>query len=178
MKTSDYHFITHWHVEATAEEVYDIISNADKLSEWWPSVYLSVKTVEKGGEGGINKLVSLYTKGWLPYTLKWQFRVIKIQRPTTLAIEAIGDFVGTGTWTITPADSGCSITYDWQIEAKKPLLRRLSGLLKPIFSANHHWAMARGEESLKLELLRRKGLPVGPPRGPTFPHNLTNNEVL
>jgi hypothetical protein len=28
--------------------------------------------------------------------------------------------------------------------------------MKPIFSANHHWAMARGEESLLLELERRR----------------------
>jgi hypothetical protein len=27
--------------------------------------------------------------------------------------------------------------------------------MKPIFSANHRWAMAKGEESLKLELARR-----------------------
>ena len=38
----------------------------------------------------------------------------------------------------------------------KPLLRRLSWLLKPVFAANHHWAMARGEESLALELRRRR----------------------
>jgi hypothetical protein len=28
--------------------------------------------------------------------------------------------------------------------------------MKPIFSANHHWAMRMGEESLKLELQRRQ----------------------
>jgi hypothetical protein len=27
--------------------------------------------------------------------------------------------------------------------------------LRPIFAANHRWAMARGEESLRLELARR-----------------------
>ena len=27
--------------------------------------------------------------------------------------------------------------------------------MKPIFSANHRWAMKKGEESLKLELARR-----------------------
>ncbi len=27
--------------------------------------------------------------------------------------------------------------------------------MKPLFSANHRWAMAKGEESLKLELSRR-----------------------
>jgi hypothetical protein len=51
--------------------------------------------------------------------------------------------------------------------------------MKPIFKANHHWAMARGEESLKLELARRHaaGDPtleavIPAPPGPTFPHNL------
>ena len=29
--------------------------------------------------------------------------------------------------------------------------------MKPIFGANHRWAMGRGEESLKLELARRQG---------------------
>jgi hypothetical protein len=50
--------------------------------------------------------------------------------------------------------------------------------MKPIFSANHRWAMARGEESLKLEIARRHArtpeeearIPQPPP--PTFPHNL------
>jgi hypothetical protein len=31
-------------------------------------------------------------------------------------------------------------------------LRYLSFLFKPFFSANHRWAMARGEESLRREL--------------------------
>ena len=45
--------------------------------------------------------------------------------------------------------------YDWKIRADKPLLKYGSFLMKPIFSANHRWAMAKGEESLKLELARR-----------------------
>jgi hypothetical protein len=46
--------------------------------------------------------------------------------------------------------------------------------MKPIFAANHHWAMAKGEESLKLELLRRRAATpedaakVPPPPPPTF----------
>jgi hypothetical protein len=47
-----------------------------------------------------------------------------------------------------------NIAYDWRIRAEKPLLRYLSFLFKPVFSANHRWATARGEESLKAELAR------------------------
>src|SRR5579859_6561859 len=34
-------------------------------------------------------------------------------------------------------------------------MRDLSFLLRPVFAANDDWAMARGEESLRLELERR-----------------------
>jgi hypothetical protein len=46
------------------------------------------------------------------------------------------------------------ITYDWRIRAEKPLLRSLSFLLKPIFSANHRRAMNQGEVCLRRELAR------------------------
>jgi hypothetical protein len=49
-----------------------------------------------------------------------------------------------------------NVTYDWTIRDNKPLIEKLSFLLKPIFRSNHNWTMKRGEESLKLELLRRR----------------------
>jgi len=55
-----------------------------------------------------------------------------------------------------PDGDWLNVTYDWKIRAEKPLLRLLSPVLKPIFAMNHRWAMARGEESLRLELLRRR----------------------
>jgi hypothetical protein len=48
------------------------------------------------------------------------------------------------------------VTYDWTIRANKPIIDKLSFLLKPIFRSNHNWTMKRGEESLKIELLRRR----------------------
>lgn len=44
----------------------------------------------------------------------------------------------------------------WRVSAAKPLLRYLSFLLKPVFAANHRWAMKKGEESLRIEIARRK----------------------
>lgn len=174
-----YHFITHWHVEATCEEVYRILEDVEALSQWWPSVYLEVKQLEKGRPGGVGKVVSLFTKGWLPYTLRWQFNVTETHFPTGFALEAVGDFAGTGVWTFKQTDAThCEITYDWRINAEKPLLKMLTFLLRPIFSANHLWAMRKGEESLKLELRRRRAetdaerAAIPEPPGPTFPHNL------
>lgn len=116
------------------------------MPRWWPSVYLEV---EKRGD-----VVELLTKGWLPYKLRWSFRVVET-RSDGFAIEAFGDFVGRGEWLFVQDGGEVDITYDWRIRAEKPLLRIFSPILKPIFSWNHRWAMARGEESLVRELARR-----------------------
>jgi len=149
--SNEYHFVSHWRVESTIEEVSDVLSNAPGLARWWPSVYLNVKQAEPGGP------VELLTKGRLPYTLHWFFRVTESRRPHGFSIEAWGDFEGRGAWTFQQDGPFVNISYDWRIRAEKPLLRYLSFLLKPVFSANHRWAMARGEESLKVELGRRAG---------------------
>ena len=86
-------------------------------------------------------MVSLYTKGWLPHTLRWQFRVTKNSYPDGFELEALGDFVGPGVWTFRQAGPTVEIEYLWEVMADKPLLRRLSWLFKPVFAANHRWAM-------------------------------------
>jgi hypothetical protein len=156
MRTNEYLYITHWQVKGTFEEVAEIISQATELVRWWPSVYLDVQELEPGDERGIGKIVSLYTKGWLPYTLRWTFRVTESSYPYGFKLEAWGDLVGRGIWTFEQQGEYTHVGYDWKINAEKPLLRYLSFLLKPIFGANQHWAMRRGEESLKLELILRR----------------------
>ena len=51
MPNNEYHFITHWRVEGTINEVADILKAADELPRWWPSVYLNVKVLEPGRQG-------------------------------------------------------------------------------------------------------------------------------
>jgi hypothetical protein len=93
-------------------------------------------------------------------------------------MEATGDLEGTGIWNFEQDGAHVNITYDWTIRANKPIVQKLSFLLKPIFRSNHDWTMKRGEKSLKLELLRRRARTPGEtarvpaPPGPAFPHNL------
>lgn len=175
MASNDYHFITHWRVEGTLEEVSDILGDPLSLARWWPSVYLDVHVLEPGDERGVGRRVALYTKGWLPYTLRWQFVVTDVRYPHGFSLEATGDFIGRGIWTFAQDGPWVTLTYDWLIRADKLLLRYGSFLMKPIFAANHRWAMARGEASLRLELARRHARTpeerarIPAPPGPTWP---------
>jgi len=186
MASNEYHFVTTWRIPATPREISEVLGDAPDLARWWPSVYLQVREVAPGDASGVGKVVSLWTKGLLPYTLRWQFTVTESRPPTGFRLDADGDFIGVGIWTLEsvagPDDPGgpaTTVTYDWTVIAEKGVLKRFSGVMKPIFSANHHWAMRRGEESLRLEIARRHGASdpavaamIPPPPGPTFPHNL------
>jgi hypothetical protein len=136
--------------------VADVLGDPLALPRWWPSVYLDVWQVRPPDENGVGGRVKLHTKGWLPYTLRWQFEIVESRYPNGFTLIATGDFDGRGAWTFEQNGPFVDLTYDWRLRAEKPLLRNLSFLLKPIFEANHRWAMERGEESLKLELARRR----------------------
>lgn len=172
--SNEYYFVTRWCVPGRAEEVSNLLQDAAGLPRWWPSVYLDVQVLDPGDANGVGKHVRVLSKGWLPYKLRWEFRVTESQHPHGFAITAAGDFVGTGRWTLAQEGTYVVAVYDWKLLAEKPLLRWLSFVFKPLFEANHHWAMARGEESLRLELSRREARqrvasePIPPPPGPTF----------
>ena len=175
MMVSDYEFFTEWRVAGTVEEVKAVLGDGLSLTRWWPSVYLSVVQVAEGGPDGLGAALDLHTKGWAPYTLRWTLRITAPITDDGFALEATGDLEGTGRWTFRQDGPEVSITYDWRISATKPLLRRLSWLLRPAFSANHRWAMKRGEESLRLELRRRRAPagPLPPPPPATFTRRRT-----
>ena len=169
---NQYHFITTWRVPGLAGEVADILREPLDLVRWWPAVYLEAQEIEPGGQDGIGRRISLRTKGWLPYTLVWEFVVTENRYPSRFALDAYGDFVGTGVWTIEQDGEWVKATYDWRIRAEKPLVRALAPIVRPLLEANHRWAMAQGDESLRLELARRRAATpatraaVPPPPGP------------
>lgn len=156
MSANEYHFVSRWRVEGTCGEVADVIGDPLSLARWWPAVYLAVEEIRPPDATGVGRRVRLHTRGWLPYTLRWEFEVVESRYPYGLALTATGDFNGRGVWTFAQDGPDVDVTYDWRISAEKPLLRSLSFLLKPVFAANHRWAMAQGEVSLALELARRR----------------------
>jgi hypothetical protein len=169
-----YRFVTVWRVPGTVAEVRAVLSDGASLPRWWPSVYLDVVPRADGDPDGVGRTVEVFTKGWLPYTLRWTLRITEPMTDTGFALAASGDLAGTGRWTFRPDGPEVVITYDWQVTATKPLVKRLSRLLRPAFEANHRWAMSRGEESLALELRRRRAAgpaeraAVPPPPAVTF----------
>src|SRR5690242_7904251 len=94
MTNNEYQFLTAWQMHATAQEIVDVLSDAADLPRWWPSVYLRADVVEPGDDIGVGRVIDLWTKGWLPYTLRWRFTVVDSDPPRSFRLDADGDFVG------------------------------------------------------------------------------------
>lgn len=162
MPANEYQFLTEWRVAATCELLYEILKEGKDYPRWWPEVYLDAQSHPSGRADHVGDRVDFFTRGWLPYRLHWTAEVVRHERPHLIEIKATGDFVGRGVWQLTPDGTTTRVTFDWRLRADKPLLRWLSPVCKPIFKWNHHWAMARGFESLRHEAARRAALATAP----------------
>jgi hypothetical protein len=154
MKSREFHIPTTWRVRASAARVFDVLSKPHDFVRWWPDVYLTVREVKAGDETGVGRVVDLHTKGWLPYRLNWQAEVVAIDKPQSMSLRAGGDLEGHGEWRIEQHGEWTEARYDWTVLVTQPWMVALAPLLKPVFVANHRWAMRRGLEGLQRELER------------------------
>src|SRR5260370_15776367 len=103
MVAPEYHFTTHWKIKGTAREVADVLGDPLGLVRWWPSVYLEVRELDAGDPvTHVGRVIDLYTKGWLPYTLRWRFKGTESRGVDGFTLVADCDFLGTGVGALAP----------------------------------------------------------------------------
>jgi hypothetical protein len=172
MAWNEYHFVDDWRVRGTCEEVDAVLSDAASYPRWWPSTYREVVLIEEAPPGGVGELGRITASGWLPYRLRFRYRVVEAHRPYGFTLQVRGDLTGRGEWSFRQDGDHVAITFDWRVRARKPVVRLLSPLLKPLFRSNHAWTMRKGERSLRLELRHRRATSdeerdaIPPPPGP------------
>lgn len=150
MGARDYHFITHWRVEADAVEVYDLLSRPENFYRWMKSFpLLRVEPMTPGGPKGTGRTERFTVKSFLPYTLCWEMECVEAEPPHRFTSIARGDLSGRGIWTFIQKRIWTEITFDWKITVQKPLLRYTSFFLRPIFQWNHDWIMERWQNDLQ-----------------------------
>lgn len=93
-----YRLLTTWLLEAPRETVWDAIYDAESWPEWWRGV----GRTEVGDE-------RLWRSAWrsvLPYTLEFEFEIVRNERPNLLVGEARGELAGTASGASTRARWG------------------------------------------------------------------------
>jgi Polyketide cyclase / dehydrase and lipid transport len=160
---ADYHFVSRWQIQAPIERVWDEIYHAERWPSWWKYVD-SVQELEPGGSDGVGARFRLVFRTALPYALGFDVGLTSVRPPRTLVAEATGELEGTGRWTLTPAEGGTLVRYDWDIRTTRWWMNLLAPLARPAFRWNHDQLMREGGESLARRLGADLLLPDGTPR--------------
>ena len=148
---AEYHFVSIWQIQAPMKRVWEEIYHAERWPSWWKYV-VGVDELEPGAADGVGKRLHLLFRTRLPYTLGFDVRVTRVQPPSELVAEATGELEGTGRWTLTSADGGTRVRYNWDIRTTRRWMNLLAPVARPVFSWNHDELMREGAQSLARRL--------------------------
>lgn len=157
---ADYQFSTIWRVEASVQEVWEILCHPDLWPEWWESLEQIIE-LKKGDVRGIGALHRYTWKGALPYRLTFDIHVLTIQPLCLLEGEASGEVEGRGVWSLTERGRETIVRYDWDIRTNARWMNVLAPLAGPVFRWNHDRVMRDGAKGLARRLGRRVEVSVG-----------------
>jgi uncharacterized protein YndB with AHSA1/START domain len=150
---SEYVFIDEWDVDAPQERVFQALADSRTYPEWWTPTY---KQVESDGPPEVGRTSRQRFKGNLPYTLSTESTITRMEPPKEFVVEVDGDLRGRGVWTLTPRDGKVHVRFDWRVFADRPLIRRLTPILRPLFRWNHNVAIKAAMRGLE-PYARREG---------------------
>ena len=161
---AQYHFVTHWHVDAPIGDVFEAIFHSERWPSWWKGV-LQVTELVPGDADGIGLKRRYVWKSLLPYRLGFDVTVTRIERPNVLEGAASGELAGTGRWDIRDAPAGgTDVTYFWDVRTTRTWMNVLGPLARPAFRWNHDYVMRDGGRGLAKLL---EGHTMSAVQGPT-----------
>lgn len=147
---ASYEFLTTWCVDAPIESVFDALNDAAGYPRWWKGVQ-SVEVLEPGDQTSVGELDHFVWRSVLPYSLGFDLRVTRVERPFLIEGHACGELEGVGTWRLYEGQ-GTAIVYDWRVRTTKWWMNLLGPLARPAFSWNHDVVMRQGANGLAGEL--------------------------
>lgn len=155
-RTNEYRFVEHWSVPGfRPNEVYDVLSRAKLLPEWWKGVYLEAHPLD-GDEPRVGARSKVKARGFLPYTLQFVLTATALEPGRLVETRAEGDFDGTWRAEILEDGDGTRVDITWTTSVNKPLVRMLSPVLRPLFRKNHDWTTVKGERGLNSYLVAQR----------------------
>ncbi len=151
---STYSFLSVWELEASIEEVWEVIRQADGYSEWWSYIAESSQ-LEPGDADGIGALSRSVWRSALPYGFVIDTQAVRVERPHLLELAASGGLVGTGRWELSSDGPITRVDYHWNVRTTAKWMDVVAPLARPAFAWNHGIIMRSGGEGLAQRLNAR-----------------------
>ncbi len=147
---SRYRFRDTWVLPASPKAVFEAVVDLAAYPLWWRDVR-SVSQID-------DDTAELVCRSRLPYELKLRMhREQQDEGSGRVRVLLSGDLEGTLAGDLRPAAGGTLLEITQVVEARKPLLRKLDRVARPVFRINHALMMRRGQQGLRGYLLASTG---------------------
>ncbi|CAN5475905.1 SRPBCC family protein [soil metagenome] len=149
---SDYEFITVWNLDAPVERVWSVIEDAEAWPEWWKGV-VSIDRLKDGDEDGVGSIRKTVWKSALPYKLRFDSEVTRVEKLKLIEARAYGELDGNGLWQFDSlGPDKTRVQYKWRVQTTKAWMNILAPVARPFFRWNHDIIMGWGEDGIERRL--------------------------
>jgi hypothetical protein len=100
----------------------------------------------------VGQLARYSWRSVLPYTLRFDARVARIEPPYLMEGHASGELEGVGIWRLFEGPESTAVLYSWRVRTTKAWMNALGPLARPAFHWNHDRVMAQGGVGLARRL--------------------------
>ena len=141
-----YSFLTTWILDAPREDVWQAIYEIER----WPERWRGVRRVERVEQGAADGIGALYRHDWrsvIPYPVRFEARITRIEPRDLIEAQAHGELAGTGRWRFY-GERETTVTYEWNVRTTTPWMNLVAPVARPIFRWNHNVVMHQGGEGL------------------------------
>jgi len=141
-----YSFLTTWILEASRDDVWRAIYEIER----WPEGWRGVRSVEQLEEGDVSGIGALYRHEWrsvIPYPVRFDARITRIEPLDLIEADAHGELAGVGRWRFF-GERETTVTYEWNVRTTQRWMNLVAPLARPIFRGNHNVVMQQGGRGL------------------------------
>lgn len=168
-----YRLFTTWRIESPVADVYHAIRDSTNWPLWWPGVE-QVLDLEPGDDSGLGRVQRYTWKGRLPYRLRFDLRVTRIDPQSALEGVASGELEGFGSWRFAQHGPVTTVDHAWHVRTTRRWMNLAAPLARPLFEWNHAAVMRRGALGLARMLDARLVAPerrAAPPVALSLPND-------
>jgi uncharacterized protein YndB with AHSA1/START domain len=146
-----YALVTHWHLAAPIERVWNALFAVEEWPRWWRYVQAVIE-LRKGDARGVGAVRRFTWSSALPYRLSFEMNLTAVEPPRYMEAIASGELSGTGRWHLAAEGQTTRVRYDWTVMTTRPWMIVLAPLMRPVFRWNHGCVMAEGGRGLARHL--------------------------
>ena len=137
-----------YHFALPPERLWERMSAVDEYRTWWPWLHrLEAAEFVTGARW------ACVIQPPLPYTLRFDLRLVEVEAPNLAVARLEGDIVGHARLDVTQTGDGAQARLVSDLAPGNRMLRAVAGLARPVARYGHDWVLDTGARQFRQHAL-------------------------